>query len=103
MNFSNYLQSPYTKYQNFIEEAISSYELPSNFYKKEQIGTSYYNNPIFSYELGSGDFCILMTAGVHGREAINSFALLAMLNYYCAISPAMPIGFPPIGFSLFLW
>ena len=84
MNFSNYLQSPYVKYQNFIEETISSYELPSNFYKKEQIGTSCYNNPIFSYQLGSGDFCILMTAGVHGREAINSFALLAILNHYCA-------------------
>ena len=84
MNFSNYSQSPYARYQNFIEETISSYELPPNFYKKEQIGTSSHNNPIFSYQLGSGDFCILMTAGVHGREAINSFALLTMLNHYCA-------------------
>lgn len=49
----------------------------------ESLGYSYDQREIFALKAGSGTHTILLTAGVHGRESINPFVLLCLVEWYC--------------------
>lgn len=49
----------------------------------ESLGFSYDQREIFALRVGSGQHTILLTAGVHGRESINPYVLLCLVDWYC--------------------
>ena len=78
--FPLYSQTPYATYEADLFPSLCTNS--TVHFERSLLGESYENNPIYLYSLGSGTKTILMTAGVHPRESINSFALLALLNQY---------------------
>lgn len=81
---TSYFNSPFEQYRTQCEQTIHALDFPQNFYKKWILGNSIYHNPIPCYSFGIGNTKILLTGGVHGREAINSFSLLSMLVHYAS-------------------
>ena len=79
---NTYNSTIYEQYRLNVEKSIASYELPNGTFERFFLGDSFMHHPIFAYRLGTGSSKFLLTGGVHGRESINSFALLCMLNHY---------------------
>ncbi len=50
--------------------------------KVEKIGESVMKKNIYSIIMGSGKRCLIMLAGVHGRESINPIVMLYMIQNY---------------------
>lgn len=84
MNHYIYETTSYERYRLNFEETMVSYELPQKIYERFFLGESFMKHPIFAYRLGVGSTKFLFTGGVHGRESINSFALLSILKYYAS-------------------
>lgn len=84
MNKHTYESTSYERYRLNFEQKLPSYELPMKSYERFLLGESFMGHPIFAYRLGVGPVKFLLTGGVHGRESINSFALLSMLKHYAS-------------------
>ncbi len=83
MNY-HYASTAFETYRIQCESKISAQELPTGSFQRFLLGQSFMKHPIYGYRLGTGTSKLLMTGGVHGRESINSFALLSMLRHYAS-------------------
>lgn len=81
MPFS-YESTAFEQYRKECEAHIIRHDMSSFYFKQHQLGYSYMHHPIYAYQVGFGKTKLLLTGGVHGRECINSFALLCMLKHY---------------------
>lgn len=77
-----YIESPYENHRRSCELSILSLQLPENFWQSFFLGFSTLQHPIYAYRLGIGQKKLLITGGVHGREAINSFVILSLMLHY---------------------
>ncbi len=78
------LNKPYY-YNHLIKDAsLLSIAYP-DFIQVETIGRTVSNRSIIMLKVGKGKRGILLSAGVHGRESINSVALMRMLEEYAHI------------------
>lgn len=69
-------------YEEFLECAYYLRELYPKLIHIKSIGTTYCNRQIPMLILGHGEKKLLFTAGIHGRETINTTVLLAMIETY---------------------
>lgn len=69
-------------YEDLVAYGMYLQEKYPSFLKYEALGYSYNKRIIFGLNIGLGSKRLLLTAGVHGRESINPFSLMKMLEYY---------------------
>lgn len=69
-------------YEDLVTYGMYLQEKYPSFLKYEILGYSYDRRIIFGLNIGKGSKKLLLTAGVHGRESINPFSLMKMLEYY---------------------
>lgn len=85
------------KYDEILEQCI----FLSDIYKKilhiDTIGISHDNRSIVMLKLGNCKKNIVITAGVHGREYINSAVLLRIIEKYCALAVSGKLYFNECG------
>lgn len=71
----------------YYEDLVAYAKYLSSHYKGliqyETIGRSLDGREIFLIKVGKGKENVILTGGVHGREAINPMVLLCMAEYYC--------------------
>lgn len=71
----------------YYEDLVAYAKYLSSHYKDlvqyESIGRSLDGREIFLVKVGKGKENVIVTGGVHGREAINPMVLLCMAEYYC--------------------
>lgn len=75
------LNKPYY-YNNLVKDATLLSIAYPDVLKVETVGCTVSNRSILMFKLGHGKRGILLTGGVHGRESINSVAMMAMLEEY---------------------
>lgn len=70
-------------YHDFIEESTLLVKRYPSILKKKILGYSHDNREICQLNFGTGNHIILLTAGVHGRESLNTHVLIKLLELYC--------------------
>ncbi len=75
------LNKPYS-YNRFIQDATLLSIAYPDFLKVKVVGCTVSNRSILMIRAGQGKRGILLSAGVHGRESINTIVLTAMLEEY---------------------
>ena len=69
----------YEEFEDIMEELISGH---GGILTRQVIGQSNDERPIYMLTLGMGSQSLICTAGVHGRETINSILMLSMIEEY---------------------
>ena len=77
------LNKPYY-YNHLIKDATLLNIAYPNLIQVESIGNTESNRTLILLKVGKGKRGILLTAGVHGRESVNTVALLAMAETYAS-------------------
>lgn len=85
------------KYNDIINKSICLAEVYKNILKLETIGISHDNRNIIMLKLGRCKKNILITAGVHGREYVNSAVLLRIIENYCSLMTLGKLDFKDCG------
>lgn len=71
-------------YQDLLHETDKLKETyPKDILQIEEIGKSYDDRKILLFSIGTGAKKILMTAGVHGREIVNTIVCMRIIENYC--------------------
>ena len=71
-------------YSDLLKEAEALKETyQETVLKVEEIGKSYDDRKILLFSIGSGKKKILITAGVHGRETVNTIVCMRMIESCC--------------------
>lgn len=70
-------------YDKFKQDAYQLEETYPSLIKTSCIGTSHDGRDILMIKAGNGSKNVILSAGVHGRETINTIVLMKMLEYYC--------------------
>lgn len=80
-------QFHFFSYLDLLQEAdFLKEKYKEDILKVEEIGKSYDNRKILLFSIGSGGSGkkkILITAGVHGRETVNTIVCMRMIESYC--------------------
>lgn len=71
-------------YQDLLHETeLLKEKYQEHILHVEEIGKSYDDRKILLFSIGAGEKKILMTAGVHGRETVNTIVCMRMIENYC--------------------
>lgn len=71
-------------YQDLLHETDRLKETyPKPILQIEEIGKSYDDRKILLFSIGTGEKKILITAGVHGRETVNTIVCMRLIENYC--------------------
>ena len=71
-------------YQELLHETdVLKEKYKEHILQVEEIGKSYDDRKILLFSIGTGEKKILITAGVHGRETINTIVCMRMIENYC--------------------
>lgn len=79
------INKPIYSYDDLISDAKALADGYTTLIKYVTIGRSHDNRDIILLKLGWGRKHLLFCAGVHGRESINSIALMGIIEYYAQV------------------
>lgn len=79
------LDQPY-RYEDFIQDALYLQEEYSDLLQVYQLGESHDGREILEFRLGTGEIPIVITAGVHARETINTVVVMRMIENYLELA-----------------